>query len=178
MVKIELSEVTNPYSNKEDFDSFQVFTFTDSQQTYRIDKLVEGLKPKLKCEFPCKTCSDTDSSNCLSCWNDGSSSYKYFFVDEITGKGQCLEQCKDGFSHNNSPDFVCERCDPTCATCKQTDKSYCVTCHQDYPCPAMEKGVGPIPGVCKTSCDRGFYKTLQALLPGNSSLVKCQCNEC
>ena len=168
-ITIELRYVTNPLQNKDTINGFQIFTFADRQQKYRIDWLLDGyLVPKLKCIYPCSECPESDRTNCLSCWTDSWSNYKYFFYNDPIARGECLFECPPGYTRNGDDSYVCIKCDSTCATCLDTDKFHCVDCHPAFPCPVLNQ-----PGVCLESCMRGFYRKNEPAF-----VNQCLCDTC
>ena len=168
-ITIELRSVTNPLQNKDKINGFQIFTFADRQQKYRIDWLtIDVLVPKLKCIYPCSECPESDRTNCLSCWTDSWSNYWYFFYNDQTARGECLPECPAGYTRNGEDSYVCIKCDSTCATCLDTDKFFCVDCHPAFPCPVLNQ-----PGVCLESCMRGFYRKNEPAF-----LNQCLCDTC
>lgn len=136
-VSITLNGVINPESNKK-IDSFTIKTYGNKELTEQIDTLPDGstLKPKLDCDYPCKTCNGDDRTDCLSCWQDGlGGDPQYLFVTE--DGGQCLDICPIGWTTNGNPTKQCETCDESCAVCrddgKENDKARCISCSEDYP---------------------------------------------
>ena len=151
-VTIELRDVTNPLHNKDQGLGFSIFTYTDSQQTYRIDYLPNNkMVPILKCTYPCRECLENDKENCQSCWTESFSDYKYFFFNEDEAKGECKLSCPAGYTRNGDDSYVCVKCDSSCATCLDSDKFSCIQCHPDFP--YKVSGTGK----CLESCKRGYY---------------------
>jgi len=81
------------------------------------------LLPKLKCNFPCLTCQDSNADYCTSCW--GSSSKKFLQYVASTGIQTCKDHCDDQFTTNGNDIegtkglyHECENCDMTCRTCR------------------------------------------------------------
>jgi|Transcript_13465 proprotein convertase subtilisin/kexin type 5 len=109
--------------------------------------------PTLKCVYPCRECPESDRANCLSCWTEAFSDYKYFFYNEDTGKGSCELSCPAGFTRHGDDSFVCVNCDSSCATCLDSDKFSCVRCHPDFPYSVSGTGI------CLEYCKRGYYET-------------------
>ena len=92
-----LTGVINPLNNKERGVGFEIRTYADSNQVYRIDKLNNDvLIPQLNCLFPCASCVESEKANCESCWTQEWSEEKYFYIDEATDFGTCGLQCPDG----------------------------------------------------------------------------------
>ena len=68
-VTILLEGVVNPKNNKEKGSGFLLTTYTSEKLIYRIDQIPsQKLVPTLQCQYPCKTCLESDKTNCLSCW--------------------------------------------------------------------------------------------------------------
>lgn len=110
------------------------------------DKLI----PTLKCIYPCRTCNEGQRDYCQSCWTESFSDYKYFFESPVKG-GECRQGCPEGFTRNNDDNYVCINCDVMCATCLDTDKFNCVTCHKNTP--YKLSGTGK----CLEKCSIGYY---------------------
>ena len=74
LVAAESIEVTlSGFNNSDEADttgSFSLESYTDSTNLYKIDKTDSGLVLQSDCDYPCLTCSGTNSSECLSCITD------------------------------------------------------------------------------------------------------------
>ena len=114
-IVIILENVVNPQHNKEKVLGFTIFTYADGFQQWQIDILPNNvIVPTLKCAYPCRTCLESDSGNCRSCWTDDFSDMRYFYEFEsamLGSRGLCGTGCPDGMSRNNNPDYVCRDCD-------------------------------------------------------------------
>ena len=167
-VVIILENVVNPAHNKEDLPGFSIFTYGDYDQKWRIDILPsDELKPSLKCDYPCRTCLESDRKHCTSCWTDDFSDVKYFYEGihptKLTQYGFCGTACPDGQSRNGNPDYVCRDCDKTCGRCLDSDIQYCIDCDKLYPFSVIGTGI------CLPDCTRGYY---------HASLEKKTCSTC
>ncbi|KAM3143307.1 hypothetical protein pb186bvf_004639 [Paramecium bursaria] len=144
----------------------------------------------LKCNLPCRTCSN---NNCLSCYsplnlhNQGCIQYcpQRFYSSNlqcIACTQNCLQcsstqctQCDTSYIIQNGvcqlvcPDgqFIqqdkCITCDPNCVTCQQTSKQ-CLTCLA---------GAFLFQNSCMTSCPTNFY-----FFNNNCILCQSPCREC
>ena len=104
--------------NNEESSSFEIVTFNgEGNVLYLIDQIVDGLKIKSQCNYPCKDCVGTNPSLCTKCYDDDNP-----FLQENT----CLEKCSDGWFYDKFTD-QCEKCHPTCLTCEGQSR-ICTTC--------------------------------------------------
>ena len=168
-VTVTMVGVNNPKNNKEKGRGFLINTYADSSRTYRVDYLPANyMVPILECDYPCRTCLASDRSFCQTCWLQEWSERKYFYEDQNTD-GTCIDKCPDGYSRDNEPNYVCLKCDISCATCKDEDKDECDICAPNYPYRVSGKGF------CLEDCSRGFYETTESL-----TCAKCDdpCDDC
>ncbi|XP_016409044.1 proprotein convertase subtilisin/kexin type 5-like [Sinocyclocheilus rhinocerous] len=108
-----------------------------------------------ECDHTCEECSGS-SRFCLSC-RDG-----YFLLRK---SGQCLRTCPSNyFPHTLDRD--CQRCHPTCKTCKGSGEISCTSCYDRF------KVFG---GICSSTCLMGEYP-----IRVNNTCAPCDpsCNEC
>ena len=150
----------------------------EENKQYLVDRLDQNvLIPTLLCDTPCQDCGERDVFNlrvrdyCTSCWQD--SPVKYLMTkrvfDGLSGTSLCEAQCEKGWTTNGNKDHICQRCDPSCATCEDDgdpgDRQKCITC-----APATPKLV-PKTSECRVDCGTGRYE-IQGGNTGN------RCYEC
>ena len=58
----------NPSNTNIDDLSINLEVYLDNSFMYKIAEIEEGLAPSFDCEWPCKTCSLSDPSDCQSCF--------------------------------------------------------------------------------------------------------------
>lgn len=166
---VSLINFMNPPDNRENY-GFHIRTYYDSEATNLIDSsLPDLLIPKLECDYPCRTCVNSDDpaqtteerSMCTSCWVSETSPLKYFMpnLNEDTGErldtgGICQEACDDGFTRNGKDNHVCERCEVQCLTCTEDDRNYCLICNEPtFPFKVENTGI------CLETCKDGYYES-------------------
>lgn len=70
-ITVEKDYLVNLQENSDNTpQSFKIAIYTDQTQDYILDELTDGMEPQLECQFPCKSCSTTDRSQCLSCYTE------------------------------------------------------------------------------------------------------------
>ncbi|CDW71848.1 UNKNOWN [Stylonychia lemnae] len=117
-ITFSVDSLLNP-TKRELTSSFKIETFTND--SYAIDKLTADLALDFFCVYPCKTCNQSNSSQCFSCYSFVSE--KYFFQD------QCFEDCPAGYF--NRDNNTCGKCNSPCAKCKST-ADLCTSCIDLY----------------------------------------------
>jgi len=96
------------------------------------------------------TCSSTNSSQCLSCYNSSSINPAIYFYGTTS---QCYSLCPDT-TYNNATTLSCQPCDSNCLTClnKPTNCTKCVT-SSGYP----YLNISSTSQICVASCVAGYY---------------------
>ena len=111
-------EAINPDDNERQDETLSMTIFSDSTFEYKIDLIEGGLAPYFVCGYPCLTCDLNNSNQCTSC-PKGRYDPKYLQTDVTTGLATCKTSCELGYTYDNKAEqFVCERCDITCQTCR------------------------------------------------------------
>ncbi|CDW77580.1 UNKNOWN [Stylonychia lemnae] len=142
-IKIYLGPITNP-ADSQNTQTFQLMSYTDNTFTYKIDQITGGLIPSFACTLPCKTCSATDLTYCLSCFIDVSSIIeKYFYSNK------CLTVCPSGYYAGDYQ--ICTKCDDRCLTCNQAGK--CLTCNNTGSYPNFHG----VDSMCYGTCPNGYF---------------------
>ncbi|KPP76934.1 hypothetical protein Z043_103678, partial [Scleropages formosus] len=91
-----------------------------------------------RCDPTCDECYGPANTQCRSCRKD------YFFMKS---NGRCYHSCPDNF-YKDARKRTCERCHPTCKTCKDRSALECESCYMGY----VLSG-----GICKSLCVPGQY---------------------
>jgi hypothetical protein len=105
--------------------SFTIRTFTTSSRTFGIDTIATGMVPSLECDYPCKTCTATNSSSCLTCFTTISSITEKF---HIADNNTCVSSCPTTYSQHSTA-FTCTACNANCLTCAADGAtSTCLSC--------------------------------------------------
>ena len=132
-ITVTLSGFVNPLYNTENTNSFIVRTFnSDSTGSfYFIDQVTDGLILNSPCDYPCSTCSPTQPSKCLSC-------YQTSELNKLQGD-TCVSVCSTGKFYN-STNYSCDNCSNSCLACVD-NKSKCTQC-----------GVGNLLYLYNTTC--------------------------
>lgn len=107
-ITITLEGFKNPiYSDAT--DSFIVKTMNiESSTYYYIDQVTSGLVLNSPCDYPCKSCLTTSTSNCTACYSTGD-------LNKLQG-GTCVATCATGKFYN-SKTGACEDCTSPCLAC-------------------------------------------------------------
>ncbi len=93
----------------------------------------------MSCSFPCSTCSQSNSSSCLSClWGYSLNGSSCLPSTTCNADQSCLT-CPYGYilttnNTNTTLNQKCAQCDPksNCARCSPSNKSHCLNCPQGY----------------------------------------------
>lgn len=113
-----------------------------------------------ECEYPCATCSLSDRSQCLSCWNDPLAVDPDCLMDYGNGTSICKSSCDHGYSCNtdlNLPSKVCQDCHESCSDaptggCRETSIYNCIECNK----PAFKfRLIGT--DHCLAACENGYF---------------------
>jgi hypothetical protein len=130
-ISVTLENVKNPSTNK-NLGSYTISTYADKLQTFIVDQL-EGNKmfPRINCDYPCATCSESDRAFCTSCWQDDLNDPRYL-MDYENGISTCKAGCDVGYSSNDatSTSKECQLCDESCNNCLASDVRECIDCNQ------------------------------------------------
>ena len=182
-VTVVLNNVINPYETTEKEMGFSIWTYTNQNLLFTIDKYESvafptNLVPKRKCDFPCFDCiNDSDKRNyCVKCYNTDTSTYRYLQPDP-TGKIEdlkyCQPSCSYGWTRNGFPSYECEGCDISCRTCSDLNKFDCIECHPDFPYKYTGDGITK----CLAECGRGYYELVGV---DEKTCAKCDpnCADC
>lgn len=108
-VEITLNEMKNP-STASSTNSFRIITYEVSSGVfYAIDSVTSGLTIASNCNYPCKTCSGTNSSDCLSCLNDATGTTLLLQTSTTSGVSTttCVSTCDTDYVNINN---VCQPC--------------------------------------------------------------------
>ena len=154
-VTIRLDKVKNPQDNQIG-TGFEIRTYADPDNQFSIDQLANNvIIPLLQCMYPCQTCSPSDPTVCTSCWLGGKAQYYTKLSD---AGGVCESSCRTGYTSNGNPNKVCQFCDPSCASCRDTatvgDIVQCLNCSSTFPF-RIDKT-----NQCIPQCSKGYYESV------------------
>ncbi|RXM36986.1 Proprotein convertase subtilisin/kexin type 5 [Acipenser ruthenus] len=102
---------------------------------YYFSASMEGC---LRCDPSCKVCVGSERTDCVTCQRN------HFF---LRAQGRCYFSCPEGY-YKNSDEHTCDRCHPTCKTCKEKGALKCESCHF---------GFDNLNGICVSKCLTGEY---------------------
>ncbi|XP_004591833.2 proprotein convertase subtilisin/kexin type 5 isoform X2 [Ochotona princeps] len=111
-----------------------------------------------RCNKNCRTCRGPQPTDCLSC-------DKFFYL--LRSKGECQRTCPRHY-YGEQTTQTCERCHPTCDTCKGKGVSSCLSCVWNYHL---------MRGICTSDCLVGKYRVGEG---ENFTCAQCHesCIEC
>jgi len=131
-VIVYLFGVQNPKDPITKISSFEISTYdSESGVNYLKDYAEpnEALTPNLRCDFPCKTCAEFNTTDCLSCFDDASKKYLSDSKTQIASdptvgsdlryemQGYCYTACPFNTTSNGNAG-TCEKCDESCDGCE------------------------------------------------------------
>lgn len=171
LANLYVSPLTYNYTS----DYFQVSTYTNTN--LQIDVTDPIAVPASRTAFVltcslvthCKTCLDSNTSYCLSCYKLGDGYYPtvtYGGYSMMNSNNVCVDICGDGYYNASG---ACQACTTPCMYC--TSSTACTSCVAGYYYIASN----PSSNRCVNSCPNGSYAD------GSSNLcVGCSssCNSC
>jgi hypothetical protein len=131
------------------FITIQTYSLSQSssQYTYLVSSNTNTIKYNLSlitnCTFPCKICSNSNSTTCLQCYS--SVTTIYYFLDPVSQSCVVPSACSvNTFANYNSS--TCVVCPTQCLTC--TSLTNCISCTSNYYL---------LNGSCLTDCPLTYY---------------------
>jgi proprotein convertase subtilisin/kexin type 5 len=115
-----------------------------------IDQSLNQIIFSLDCATPCKTCSSSNTSACLSCYNDTAITSSVYFY---TALSYCYATCPD--TTYNAATLTCEPCDSNCYTCLTTP-TFCTKCKTTSSYPYLNITSVTVQ-TCVSACVAGMY---------------------
>lgn len=129
--------------------------------------------------MPCRTCSGTNSSACLSCYSDTSIS-TFIYLDDTASL--CYDICPSG-TYTDTSVRKCIACNSLCKTClgSATNCTSCVST-STYQYLFINSSVG----TCRTACPTLYYPDLTTspiactlcVIPCLACTTVSQCTSC
>lgn len=117
---------------------------------YKIDENSNKILFTVTCLMPCRTCSFTNTSTCLSCYlNTNISSYNYLYSATNT----CYANCPTA-TYLDTSTKKCFDCNTICHTCTGT-ASNCTSCVSNSTYPYLH--LANSSGTCRTECPLTYY---------------------
>uniref|UniRef100_A0A8C3JAN1 Proprotein convertase subtilisin/kexin type 5 n=1 Tax=Calidris pygmaea TaxID=425635 RepID=A0A8C3JAN1_9CHAR len=108
-----------------------------------------------RCHKGCKECMGPQPTDCLFCDT-------YFYL--LRSKNQCVSSCPEYYFESKDSN-VCERCHPSCRTCKGKGALSCTSCVWSYSLSG---------GMCNSECFVGEYKDEHTCEQCDSSCTECK----
>lgn len=106
-----------------------------------------------KCNVACKTCTDINDTDCLTCNNDGG----YYFEDPKPAANKTKKCYKSPGPGNDyyfdKTDKLWKKCNSVCATCEDGKKESCKTCASKH----KKKTDESVKFECFSSAPNGYY---------------------
>ena len=137
-LQFTIAFVTNPSTSPS--SPFIIATKTSAGAI--IDQIATDIRFNADCDIPCKTCSITDRSSCLSCFTDTSSLLQYLY------SSTCVSTCPAGTFTQVT---TCIACDIGCTACSGSATN-CLACASS---PIQYYSYGTS---CLSSCPAKYYK--------------------
>lgn len=122
-----------------------------------------GLIWTADCPLPCRTCSTTNTSQCLSCYSDpmlAQSRILFFAVNS-----SCVSDCGDKFYRNYTTNS-CLACSTSCSNC--VNQTICTSCPTNQSLLIAE-------AKCYSSCPVGYFGRSQICVGCTTSLFCYTC---
>ena len=122
-----------------------------------IDQDTNTVNFTIGCVLPCRTCSNGNTSACLSCYNDPAISLNNLLFPT---NSQCVSSCPSGYYDSGS--LTCLACASTCLTCNLVSTN-CTSCNTSSANPALN--ISNNVGSCLSACPLYFYLSNTATPP-------------
>lgn len=100
------------------------------------------------CDMPCRTCTITSPSNCLTCYTWYT--LPLLHTDPTSNTSTCVSTCPR-FYYQDATTSTCKPCDPNCYECAPTSGVRCLSC----PSGAF---LHEVEGKCYGDCPGGFWE--------------------
>lgn len=125
-IEIFIQDLRNPTANVRT-DPFQIHS--ETPDGFRIDELdvTKPLFVNFYCMFPCKTCNDTEATQCYTCYSEDTT-FLYFH------DYKCMDECPIGMWEapaTKKEVATCKNCEFPCVTCGNAAGD-CLTCAKTY----------------------------------------------
>ena len=117
------------------------------------------------CSLPCRTCSSSNSSACLTCYSDLTVAQGRVLYSAVNST--CVSVCGDTFYKNYTLN-TCEACSSSCLNC--ANFSLCLSCPSSSYLLASNS-------TCHSTCPIGFYPHLSHCLACTTSLNCYTCTD-
>jgi len=163
----KFKQLTAQYSSVSSFNALD----------YKIDESINLIEFAVQCTLPCKTCSDTVLTECLSCYHDlGISTETYY----LTTNKFCYSVCPDGY-YEDTITLECELCNSLCKTC-EISSTNCTSCVANSTAKFLNLTASNV-GTCLAACPTFSYADALGLCvpcesPCNDCSSKTLCNSC
>ena len=111
----------------------QVANYGISLSTFDSNNKIMGqiyIRPSIACDFPCKTCSSSATSSCLTCYDLASNGNQYYKL----WKSGCYLSCNSigtNYEAYESSPGICSPCINNCQKCN-SDSTQCTSCQYGF----------------------------------------------
>lgn len=122
-----------------------------SSLNYKIDESVNLISFIVKCTLPCKTCTDGNVSECLSCYQDITISTSIYYLSSLKS---CFSVCPEGYFADTSV-LTCTACSSVCNTCSMSPNN-CTSCKVNSTLKYFYISTGDV-GTCLSQCPTFYY---------------------
>lgn len=131
-------------------DTVLVNSFDSS--TFKIDEnTASPILFTAACTLPCRTCSATNSTSCLTCYtNTAIDTSVYYYSSQAT----CYTICPAGTYSDSSSGLRCLDCNSLCKTCSGSATN-CTSCYSNNT--FIYLFVNSSLGTCRTQCPSTYY---------------------
>jgi proprotein convertase subtilisin/kexin type 5 len=110
------------------------------------------------CQLPCRTCSNTNTSSCLTCYSNPSiSNFPYIHQNTSTCNNICPQN-----TYFNTTTLICLDCSSTCNSCVNIPTN-CTTCATNSTYPNFFFNISSDNGNCFNQCPIGYYSNTSTI---------------
>lgn len=118
---------------------------------YKIDESINLISFVVKCTLPCKTCSDINLSECISCYQDITISTSIYYLSSLK---TCYSVCPNGYFSDSSV-LTCTACNNVCNSCSMVADN-CTSCNVNSTLKYFHLS-STNTGTCLSQCPLYFY---------------------
>jgi hypothetical protein len=137
---------------------------------YKIDESATTISFAIGCNLPCKTCSTTNKSLCLSCYQTTNVTNSIYFH---ASSNNCYTTCPVT-TYNNASLLLCYVCGTNCFHCLNS-ASFCTRCFVNSSFPYLQ--ISNSTQICVSACQSGFFPN-PALDPTTCTVCQSPCLTC
>lgn len=174
-ISFTITGITAPKSAPSDYTTVSSY----DSGNYLIDQNTNTIIFSILCTMPCRTCSASNSSSCVTCYTDTSITTSIYLYSTTT---QCYSTCPS-YTYPDSSIYKCVDCNSICLTCTGTSTN-CTSClsNSTYPYLFINSSVG----TCRSQCPTYYYPDTSqnpiicvlCLSPCSTCTSSSQCTSC